>query len=99
MSSPTGIFTIINQFQLLFLVVVSGAYLSEGVLELIIGMKIVLLNFNFTFIEGIRLIENKMYSFMSFDQPNEHLYDIGIIYGSTFLNISKLIIGIVFTIC
>ena len=80
MSSPIGVFTIINQFQLLFLIVVSGAYLSEGVLELIIGMKIVLLNFNFTFIDGIRLIENKMYSYMSFDQPNKHLYDIGVIH-------------------
>ena len=99
MSSPTGVFTIINQFQLLFLIVVSGAYLSEGVLELIIGMKIVLLNFNITFIDGIRLTENKVFNYISYDQPNKHLYDIGIIYGSTFLNISKLIIGIVFTIC
>ena len=76
------------------MVVISGAYLSEGVLELIVGMKIVLLNFNFTFIDGIRLIENKMYSYMSFDQPNKLLYDIGVIYGSTLVNISKLIIVI-----
>ena len=79
MSSPTGVFTIINQFQLLFLIVVSGAYLSEGVLELIIGMKIVLLNFNFSFIDGIRLTENKVYSYISYDQPNKQLYDIGVI--------------------
>ena len=79
MSSLTGVFTIINQFQLLFLIVVSRAYLSEGVLELIIGMKIVLLNFNFTFIDEIRLTDSKMYSSLSYDQPNKHLYDIGVI--------------------
>ena len=47
MSSPIGIFSLINQFQLLFLLPVSGVYLSYGVLNLIIGMKITLLFLSF----------------------------------------------------
>ena len=40
-----------------------------------------------------------MFSYISYDQPNKHLYDIGVIYGSTLLNISKLIILFVLIIC
>ena len=31
MSSPVGVFAMINQFQLLLLILISGVYLSDGV--------------------------------------------------------------------
>ena len=56
MSSPIGVFSMINQFQLLFLLPVSGVYLSYGVINLIIGMKITLLDFNFFKVKDISFI-------------------------------------------
>ena len=77
-SSPNVIYSIISQFQLLFIIVVSGTYLSNGLLNLIIGMNAALLNFNFIEIEKINFIKDA-YNAISFDQTNQLLYDIGIV--------------------
>ena len=53
MSSPLGIFSMINQFQSLYILIVSGAYISDGVFNLITGMSIALFDFSFIKIEKI----------------------------------------------
>ena len=58
LSSPIGAFILFNQFQLLFLIIVSGTFLSNGVFYLIVGMNIVLFNFEFIKIEHIENIKN-----------------------------------------
>ena len=67
-SSPIGIFSMINQFQLLFLLPVSGTYLSSGVLSLIIGLDFWLLNFNFIKLENVPVINTikKIFNFPNF---------------------------------
>ena len=97
LSSPIGAFILINQFQLLFLIIVSGAFLSNGVFYLIVGMNIVLFNFEFIKIEHIENIKDIYYD-LSFDQPNSHLSDIGIPSGSTYVNNIKLVIFILLAI-
>ena len=47
MSSPVGVFAMINQFQMLLLVVISGVYLSDGVKATITGMGFAMFNFDF----------------------------------------------------
>ena len=56
MSSPIGIFSMINQYQLLFLLLICGVYLSNGVKSLIIGMEISLINFEFIKLENASII-------------------------------------------
>ena len=53
MSSPVTIFSMINQFQLLLLLLVWGVYISDGLHNLIVGMKFCLINFEFIHIEDI----------------------------------------------
>ena len=59
----------INQFQLLFLLIVSGSYLSDGVFNLITGLSFTLFDFNFIKIEEINTF-SQVYSYFSFQQTN-----------------------------
>ena len=78
MSSPIGLLWMINQFQLLFILVVSKAYLSVGILSLITGMKMALLSFDFIKIEKIQIIEY-IYDSFGLPQSNYFLIQIGIV--------------------
>ena len=89
MSSPIGIFSMINQYQLLLLLLVWGVYISDGVNNLITGMKIALANFDFINIENFFIFKD-IYKYLSFEQTNESLNKIGISSGSTLINMIKL---------
>ena len=47
MASPVGIWSIINQFQMLMLLILTGAFIPTTVKEYLSGMNFVLLNFDF----------------------------------------------------
>ena len=84
MSSPIGIFSMINQFQLLLLLLVTGTFVSIGVFNMITGMKITMLNLNFINLEYFSIFKS-IYGYLSIDQSNDNLSKIGIVH-STFDN-------------
>ena len=90
MSSPVGVFAMINQFQLLLLILISGVYLSDGVKVTITGMGFSMCNFDFLKLENINIIGD-IFNYLSFDQTNQSLNEIGIKSGNAFINISKLL--------
>ena len=77
-SSPLGFFSMLNQFQLLYILLVSGAYISDGVFNLITGMSFALFNFNFINIKEINAF-NFIYLWLSFEQTNVNLNKIGLV--------------------
>ena len=95
MTSPIGMFSLIHQYQLMFFLLVSGAYVTDGVFKLITGMGFTLLNFDFIKIEKANLFE-EIYQNLAFDQTNGVLSNIGITSGSTYINMSKASLLILF---
>ena len=95
MTSPIGMFSLIHQYQLMFFLLVSGAYVTDRVFKLIVGMSFTLLNFDFIKIEKVKLFE-EIYQNLSFDQANDMLSNIEITSGSTYINMSKASLFILF---
>ena len=54
-SSPVSIFSMFNQFQILYLLLVTGTYVSNGVFNLITGMSFTLFSFSFIEINKINI--------------------------------------------
>ena len=77
-SAPLGVFSMLNQFQLLYILLVSGVYVSDGAFNLIIGMSFALFDFNFINIKEIKAL-SFIYSYLSFQQANASLNKIGLI--------------------
>ena len=96
MSSPVGIWSIINQFQMLMLLLLTGAFIPLTVRHYLSGMDFVSLNFDFIPFIEVPLISD-LYLWMKFEQHNDDLKDIGLDYGSTVVNnISFLVILLIF---
>ena len=95
-SSPVGIWSLINLFQMLMLLILTGAFIPETVREYMSGMDFVV--FNFDFIPFIKIPPiSDLYSWMKFGQNNGNLQDIGVDDGSTFINnIAFLVILMIF---
>ena len=85
MASPVGIWSIINQFQMLMLLILTGAFIPTTVKEYLSGMDFVFLNFDFIPFIDIPLISD-LYTWMKFGQKNENLKSIGVDSGSTTVN-------------
>ena len=97
MSSPIGIFSMINQFQLLLLLLWTGAYISDEVSSFIKGMSFTMLNFSFLKLENISFLKQPL-NYLSFPQDNISLDNIGLKTGNTFINIYKLLLMLVLLI-
>ena len=96
--SPIGMWSLINQFQLLMLLLLTGTYMPKTVRQYLSNMDIVLFNLDFIPISRLPLISN-LYDYMSFEQDNENMTYIGIDYGSTLVNnISFLFFMLLFII-
>ena len=96
MSSPIGIWTIVNQFQMFMLLLLTGAFIPETVRQYLSGMDFVSLNFDFIPFIEVPLISD-LYLWMKFEQTNDDLGDIGLDDGSTVVNnISFLVILLIF---
>ena len=85
LSSPIGIWSIVNLFQMLMLLILTGAFISTTVKEYLSGMDFVLVNFDFIPLVDISLISD-LYTWMKFGQKNENLKNIGVDDGSTAVN-------------
>ena len=96
MSSPIGVWSIVNQFQMLMLMILTGAFIPETVRQYLAGMDFVSFNFDFIPFIEVPLISD-LYLWMKFDQTNDDLEDIGLDDGSTVVNnISFLVILLIF---
>ena len=94
MSSFNGAFAMINQFQMLLILMISGVYLSDGVKVTIVGMNFTMLNFNFIKLENLNFFKY-LFDIFSFAQQYQNLDEIGISSGNTFINIFKLMFLII----
>ena len=98
MSSPVGVWSIVNQFQMLMLLILTGAFIPLTVRHYLSGMDFVSLNFDFIPFIEVPLISD-LYLWMKFEQTNGDLKDVGLDYGSTVVNnISFLVILVLFII-
>ena len=96
--SPVAMWFLINQFQLLMLLLLTGTYMPKTVRQYLSNMDIVLFNLDFIPISRLPLISN-LYDYMRFEQNNENMSDFGIDYGSTLVNnISFLFFMLLFII-
>ena len=96
MSSPIGIWTIVNQFRMFMLLLLTGAFIPETVRQYLSGMDFVSLNFDFIPFIEVPLISD-LYLWMKFEQTNDDLGDVGLDDGSTVVNnISFLVILLIF---
>ena len=92
MSSPVGLWSIINQFQMLMLLLLTGAFIPLTVKHYLSGMDFALNFFGLIPFYKVPLIAD-LYSWMKFEQYNDDLRDIGVEDGSTLVNnLSFLII-------
>ena len=92
MSSLVGVWSMINHFQMLLLLLITGAFIPRIVRQYLIGMNFVLNICGFVPSHKVPLIAN-LFSWMKFEQYNEDLHDIGVEDGSTVVNnLSSLII-------
>ena len=97
-TSPVGIWSMINQFQMLMLLLLTGVFIPKAIKQYLSGMDIVLFNFDFIPFRKVPYI-SKLYLWMNYKQDNEDLKNIGVEYGSTTVNnISFLIILILFVL-
>ena len=85
LTSPIGVWSIINLFQVLILLILSGAFIPLTVKQYLLGMDFVLFNFDFIPVNKIPFID-ALYEWMNFKQQNQNLRDIEVEYGSTFIN-------------
>ena len=98
MTSPLGIWSLINLFQMLLILILTGAYIPTTVKQYLSGMDFVQLNFDFIPFIDIPLISD-LYLWMKFDQSNDNFKYVGLDYGSaTVNNISFLVILLIFII-
>ena len=84
-TNPVGIWLIINLFQMLMLLILTGAFIPETVRRYLSGLNFVFLNFDFIPFHRIPFISH-FYLWMKFEQMNDDLKDIGIDYGSSIIN-------------
>ena len=97
-SSPVGMWAIINQFQMLLLLLLTGAYMPKAVRQYLSGMNVMFFNFNFIPFNKIPFIYD-LYLWLEFEHNDEELKEIGIENGSTIVNnISTIAILISFAI-
>ena len=85
LSSPISMWSIVNLFQMLMLLILTGAFIPTTVKEYLSGMDFVFLNFDFIPFIDVPLISD-LYTWMKFGQKNENLKNIGVDSGSTAVN-------------
>lgn len=96
-SSPTTVWAICNQLQLLILFLLVDTYIPDDVKGLIEGQDFALFNFDFIPAADIPYI-NIPTEWMDFEQTDINLEKVGVNSRSTFTNIFSLLLTIIFLI-
>ena len=96
--SPVGMWSIINIFQMLMLLLLTGAYIPKPLRKYLFDRDVVFLNFNFIPFNKLPLVYD-FYIWIKFDHYNSDFNEIGVESGSTVVNnISTTAILILFSI-
>ena len=90
LTSPQGVWVTINQFQLLFILLLSGAFFPEDIVYYLTGMDFASFSFNFIPIKK-GPVANWITNLLSFDLDNDYLSAIGLNSGSAIINNLSLI--------
>ena len=92
-SSPQGLWIVLNSYQLLMLLLITGAYFPKEIADFFSGLKQV--SFNYSFLPSFNIgTQNSNTSWFSFDLDNYYLEVIGMNSGSTIINLKGLFITI-----
>ena len=93
-SSPSAVFSMINNLQLMLLLPMVAEYVSNTVKSLILGTSFAILSFDFIDIDKIRFV-NDLTNWMSYPQSDEYLNDLGFRSGSAIINYLPLMATII----
>lgn len=93
LSSPQVIWLEINQFQLLILLPLTGAFMPEEVRDYLLSFFLYSFNFNLNFLFSDQKDSyNAFLESFGFDHPNKQLEIVGLQYTSTLLNCFMLLL-------
>ena len=96
-SSPQGLWAVLNHYQLLMLLLLTGAYFPKEIADFFAGIKQV--SFNFGFLPKINYPNSKSDpSWFDFQIDNYYLEVIGMNSGSSIINILNIIYVVIFNI-
>ena len=90
MSSIQGIWMIINQFQLYFLLFLTSVYIPDKIIDFLTGFKLMSLNFSFIPVHKIILVKN-VYNYLDYDHNDQVLKNTGVDSGSALINVLSII--------
>ena len=93
MASPIGMWSIVNQFQMLLLLLLTRAFIPDKIREYLLGMDFTLMNFNFIPLNEVPMISIP-YDWIEYEQYDTNLQDIGVENGSTAANNLSFIVMI-----
>lgn len=93
MASPIGMWSILNQFQMLLLLLLTRAFIPDKIREYLLGMDFTLMNFNFIPLNEVPMISIP-YNWIEYEQYDTNLQDIGVENGSTAANNLSFIVMI-----
>lgn len=93
MTSPIGMWSIVNQFQMLLLLLLTRAFIPDKIREYLLGMDFTLMNFNFIPLNEVPMISIP-YDWIEYEQYDTNLQDIGVENGSTAANNLSFIVMI-----
>lgn len=81
-SSPTAIWQVINQWQLMMLLTLLNIYISKQVIAMITGLKILMFSGSVIHTDSVSFI-SKALNVISFEQKNAHLIDLNVTDGKS----------------
>ena len=96
-TSPQGLWIMINQIQLLLLLFITGAFIPKDVADYIVGMKFASFSFGFINYDNLWLV-SKYYDYFDWNQPNDYIDRIEVNSWSIMINIFPLITTIFYTL-
>ncbi|CAI2379370.1 unnamed protein product [Moneuplotes crassus] len=85
MSSPVGMFSLINQFQLYILLPLLPPYFPSKVTQFILGVDFTFISFDFIPIEDIPLVK-KIQDLVDYPQGDYYLGEVGLTSSSSIVN-------------
>ena len=93
-STSSAIWMLINVYQMMLLLPLTGVYIHLYVVEYIKGLDIAILSFSLPY-NGNYFIKLRVLKYFEWSQQNDYLYDIGLQSWSTIINISTSLLVVI----
>ena len=85
LSSPSGIWTVISIYQVLMLLLLTGAYFPKLITDFMSGLSFTMFSFNFVPVLNLSIMK-KVSNWLDYNLDDDYLKTIGMKSGSTFIN-------------